>query len=116
MDKKSVTQILHNALGAVTRDCPPGVFTSHKQCTKCGKQKPLENFHKNQRGVFGRESHCIPCVLVAKRLKRKKNKKRTKNIVGFSSFVTGELGTEAQQQFGGVIGCCLQDLIENGKT
>lgn len=32
-----------------------------KTCKKCAKIKPLEDFYKCPRGVFGRASCCIPC-------------------------------------------------------
>lgn len=32
-----------------------------KTCSKCKQQKPLDDFHKDKRGVSGRRSHCKNC-------------------------------------------------------
>lgn len=32
-----------------------------KKCTKCGEEKELEEFAKNKRGKFGRQSECRKC-------------------------------------------------------
>lgn len=33
-----------------------------KTCTKCGKEKPLEEFHKNCQAKDGRRSACSLCI------------------------------------------------------
>jgi len=35
-----------------------------KVCTKCGKWKLLDEFHKNKQGRYGRRSYCKDCVQV----------------------------------------------------
>jgi len=34
-----------------------------KQCSKCGEQKPLDQFHRDSKRKDGRHGHCKTCVL-----------------------------------------------------
>ena len=34
-----------------------------KQCSKCGEQKPLDEFHRDSKRRDGRHGHCKTCVL-----------------------------------------------------
>lgn len=33
-----------------------------KTCTRCNTEKPLDDFHRNQRGRHGRAADCKPCA------------------------------------------------------
>ena len=35
---------------------------THKQCTKCGETKPLEEFHRKHTAADGRRSACKSCI------------------------------------------------------
>lgn len=35
-----------------------------KVCTKCGVDKPLEDFHKDHKGKYGRVSKCKDCITI----------------------------------------------------
>ena len=48
----------------------------YKVCSKCNKHKDLNNFHKLQKGLFGRHSICKECRKVLRLLKKAGNKKR----------------------------------------
>lgn len=47
-----------------------------KICTKCGVEKPLEEFHKCSRNKDGKDSACIKCVNAGHQSRRKKNKEK----------------------------------------
>jgi len=34
-----------------------------RECTKCGKWKPFEEFHKHPEGLYGRNSKCKSCII-----------------------------------------------------
>ena len=38
-----------------------------RKCTKCGVEKPLTEFHKQARGLYGVRSQCKACVAAAQR-------------------------------------------------
>lgn len=38
---------------------------THRNCTKCHQEKPLEEFCKNKRGKYGRNSRCKACMRAA---------------------------------------------------
>jgi hypothetical protein len=40
---------------------PEDAFPTHKVCTKCGGDKPLEDFYKHKLGKFGRQGWCKEC-------------------------------------------------------
>lgn len=44
-----------------------------KICTKCKKEKKLEEFHKHPSGQFGRHPRCMECRREEKRIEYKKN-------------------------------------------
>lgn len=46
----------------------------HKACTVCGEDKPLSDFHLNERGCGGRNSKCKDCraIQMADYRKRKR--------------------------------------------
>lgn len=63
---------------------------SHKTCTKCGEEKPLEEFAAHERGLWGRRADCLACHRIYNReyiqdpIKRKerleaKRERRRKN-------------------------------------
>lgn len=39
----------------------------NKRCSRCGEEKPLEDFYRNRRKKDGKNSYCKPCSLAAKR-------------------------------------------------
>lgn len=41
-----------------------------KKCTKCGEIKPLDEFHRNKTGKFGRHARCKECINKAAREKK----------------------------------------------
>jgi len=44
--------------GGAAKSGPP----QHKRCSSCGEEKPLDAFHRDARGKFGRKSVCKKCV------------------------------------------------------
>lgn len=40
-------------------------MTTHRQCRKCGEEKPLEDFSPHARGKYGRQPRCKVCCLAA---------------------------------------------------
>jgi len=44
-----------------------------RSCTKCGENKPLDNFHKNGSGKYGVSQRCKPCMNNFARNNRKEN-------------------------------------------
>ena len=40
-----------------------------KACSKCGKTKPLGEYHRRARGIGGRHASCKPCRLLAERVR-----------------------------------------------
>lgn len=49
---------------------------SHKKCSKCGKGKPIEDFHKNPTGKHGRRERCKQCVSKQRREYRHRNREK----------------------------------------
>lgn len=49
------------------RPAPPSI--SQKVCGHCGVPKPLDAFHKNRNGKFGRHSNCKDCYGLRRRPK-----------------------------------------------
>jgi hypothetical protein len=49
----------------------------YKVCSKCNKHKDLNNFHKLQKGLFGKHSICKECRKAIRLLKKESNKKST---------------------------------------
>lgn len=47
-----------------------------KVCTKCGEEKPLEEFHVDRRGKDGRQAQCKPCKLAAGRTSYRKHREK----------------------------------------
>jgi len=47
-----------------------------KTCTKCHKEKELEEFHKEAAGKFGRKSKCAECITIASNEWKAKNQLR----------------------------------------
>ena len=45
-----------------------------KKCSKCGKEKSLEEFYNRERDKSGKQSECKLCHLKVSRIYRKKNK------------------------------------------
>lgn len=43
-----------------------------KTCTKCGREKPLDNFYRSSRIKSGRQAECKECGLARKRLGRER--------------------------------------------
>ena len=46
---------------------------SEKYCGKCGKTKPLDEFHRAKKGKLGRQAHCKECVSAYAAEWRKRN-------------------------------------------
>lgn len=40
-------------------------MTTHRNCTKCGEEKPLEAFSPHAHGKYGRQPRCKACCLAA---------------------------------------------------
>lgn len=57
-----------------------------KQCTRCSVTKPIEEFHKNSSGKYGRSQKCAPCA----RLSTKEYVKANYNKVYASKYKTTE--------------------------
>ena len=51
-----------------------------KKCSKCGEEKPLEEFYKDKIKKDGRKSICKICSLIADKEWREKNKERVKEL------------------------------------
>jgi ribosomal protein L32E len=52
----------------------------NKICTNCGRDKPLEDFHKESNGKFGRKSRCAECcTLISKKWKEQNKNKEIEN-------------------------------------
>jgi 5-methylcytosine-specific restriction endonuclease McrA len=49
-----------------------------KTCTKCGETKPLEEFHRESRGRYGRRSRCKVCVNAQKKTWREANPEKVR--------------------------------------
>jgi hypothetical protein len=45
-----------------------------KTCSKCGETKPLEDFHSQKDGKFGRRGDCKVCLRAAQRKHRDENR------------------------------------------
>lgn len=53
---------------------------SEKTCTKCGETKPLEGFHKNADGKFGRRSQCKTCLAQDRNRRYAENPEKDREI------------------------------------
>ena len=49
------------------------VKNGRKSCAKCGKKKPLDQFHKNKRSFDGRKSYCKACSIECQEILREKD-------------------------------------------
>jgi hypothetical protein len=60
---------------------PKPIPSDFKACSKCGVEKPLQDFHKQLQGKLGRASWCKRCVadLHSKYRKEQPDKLRTQN-------------------------------------
>lgn len=84
-----------------------------KTCAKCKKEKPLEEFHKQPSGKFGRHSYCRLCANEVQRCSRVRNyskeskrKWQIKSRYGLSASQVKELLAEQH----GVCAICKKEM------
>lgn len=53
----------------------------NKKCTKCGKYKPLEEYHKKSKGLYGVASICKQCWVKISRDSKEKSRKKTQKWI-----------------------------------
>ena len=94
-----------------------GDNTVLKVCKSCFRTKPLADFHKNRNKKDGRDGRCKECVSEAKAKTYKKNKKKLKERVKFTSSVAGILSEIHGQEFARIIGSAIKNYLpdESGK-
>lgn len=63
----------------IYRKTPPEI-----QCKKCGKIKPLSEFHKNKKSLFGVKKSCQECCSRYRKKHYKKNIKRAREYYEFN--------------------------------
>lgn len=51
-----------------------------KTCPKCGRAKPLAEFHRSKASVDGRCCYCIPCTLAGQRESKARSARATREI------------------------------------
>lgn len=51
-----------------------------KMCPKCGRAKPLAEFHRSKASVDGRCCYCIPCTLAGQRESKARSARATREI------------------------------------
>jgi hypothetical protein len=80
---KTVTDNLAFSIDAVTGgriDCPQPDQRSddvdEKLCKKCGQTKPIDEFYRDAGAADGRQYWCRPCMSVAVRRSRDRNRER----------------------------------------
>ena len=84
-----------------------------KTCTRYGHEKPLDAFHKQPRGKFGRTSACKPCAIAAQKECRERKPlaphKRAWNLsTRYGITEADEQRIHAEQR--GLCGICAQPL------
>lgn len=52
-----------------------------KMCPKCGRAKPLAEFHRSMASVDGRCCYCIPCTLAGQRESKARSARATREIM-----------------------------------
>lgn len=65
-----VNKILTMRYGSV---CSGIEAATTKACAKCNQFKPLDQFHSQPGGKYGRHSYCKPCANALQKLSRQKN-------------------------------------------
>jgi hypothetical protein len=73
LDMKTPRQRRH-APGPDTGNEVPMPEQAYKCCTRCGEEKPLEQFYANRRSRDGKQSACKPCMKAAKNAWEKRNR------------------------------------------
>lgn len=57
------------------------IIIQYKQCSKCKKDKLLDEFRKQERGKYGRKNYCIICDDINVKENYIKNKEKRKKQV-----------------------------------
>lgn len=57
-----------------------GSAMTAKRCSKCGKEKPLEEFHRRRRSPDGRTEQCKPCCSARQAAYRAKDPERVREM------------------------------------
>jgi len=100
-------------LGDKTQEGKNGLITH--ACTKCNKQKPPNNFHKNKAKPNGLQAHCKTCTSKQKKAgyKKKSHKKQIEN--GFQVSVCGKPSNLKLSDFSMTLAEAVRELVDHEK-
>lgn len=84
-------------------------------CTCCKVSKKESEFHRNSSRGNGRDSRCKLCISKIKRRSYAFKRRKKKVAVSFTSVIVNQLGDEAAELCGTILGDSIRELIDAGK-